>query len=105
MYKKAHKAGFATLYLNEPTFTSFMRYFVALPYLPLEELREAVEEAASWTFNPELPEKELERVERFKVYMVDYTKKFWLDSWLEPASWNFWQHSRGNTNNRYIYKP
>ena len=97
--------GFATLYVNEPTFTSFIRYFVALPYLPLEELSEAVDEAASWAFNPEIPEKELERIERFKIYLVDYTRKFWLEGWIAPASWNFWQHSRGNTNNRYFYKP
>ena len=77
--------GFATLYVNdEPTFTSFIQYFVALPYLPLEELSDAVDvdEVPSWTFNPEISQKELERMERFKLYLVDYARNFCILEFL-----------------------
>ena len=94
------KAGFATLYLTEPTFTSWIRFLVAMPYCPLAELPDAVDEAAAWVFNPELPEKQLERVTGFQTDTIVYFKGYWMNGPFSPITWNYWQHSRGNTNNR-----
>ena len=73
-----------------------------MPYLPLAELEEALEEARAWTFNPDLPEKDLTRILSFKSDTIDYFDSYWLHGSIEPATWNYWQHSRGNTNNRYL---
>ena len=90
----------STLYIQEESFATFVMSLVGLCYLPLEEIPSAMEELKHFKFDDKIAPEDMEKIERFKTNLLQYTHDQWISGDFHPRVWNFWMHGRNNTNNR-----
>ena len=88
----------ASLYLSEPTFTSFVRQVVALPFLPLTQLDSAVDELRDFDFNKSSAS--YDKIVSFKEQLLNYFEQTWIQGSFAPSMWNSWMRGNNLTNNR-----
>ena len=89
----------STLYTQCESFASFVQSLVALGYLPPSEVLVAMSELEQFQFDPEIPKDDMEKIEKFKSSILQYTYDTWIDGDFHPEVWNYWMHTSGNTNN------
>ena len=73
LWRRVQFSGCTTLYITEKTFNTFFRMLVAIPFLPLVEINDALEDLASFNFNSLHPS--LSKMEDFRDKILDYFKR------------------------------
>ena len=92
IWRRVRKLKLVRAYMNDKKFKTFVRSLVAIPFLPLNQIREALRSLAVTEFPREL--------ESSKFKLIEYLEKVWLVGKFPPKMWNLWGKSKELTNNR-----
>ena len=79
-------------YMGDKNFKKWFRSCVALPFLPPQEIEQAISSLRQTTF-------EDETCQNFLDYFMDYLESTWLNGQFILEVWNFWRKPSGLTNN------
>ena len=82
--RRVQQAGLARAYIYHVSFTTFVRRLCAISFLPLTEVREAVDELESFMFTNITSPSLLKQLEKFKVEILAYFRRTWLDGSFHP---------------------
>ena len=87
------KHGMSTLNTQCESFSSFVRSLVALCYIPPSKILVAMSELEQFQFDPDMPDiptDDMEKIEKFKSSILQYTYDTWIDGDFHPEVWNYW---------------
>ena len=88
--RQLQKHGMSTLYTQCESFASFVQSLVALGYLPPSEVLVAMSELEQFQFDPEIPKDDMEKIEKFKSSILQYTYDTWIYGNFHIEVWNYW---------------
>ena len=71
---------------------------VALPFLPINEVEAGFDSMKEYIFTGN--EADVQELNKFRDYFMDYFDNQWLNGDIRPSVWNFWMKPSGLTNNR-----
>lgn len=93
--------GLTSTYVSNMSFQIFVRQLVALPFLPMTELEDALEELKLYRFEQTSPSL-LHKLELFRDETCAYFASQWLYGDFPPRLWTCWGRSSDLTNNRLV---
>ena len=96
-WRRVAESGMTVIYMQDKGFRNWVRSVLALPFLPLNLLENAVDRLREQQFDKE--SESYAEMEKFKHEFIKYIEDVWIHGHFNPKIWNQWRKSKNLTNN------
>ena len=83
--------------MQDKDFRGFVRSVIALAFLPLNQLEQAIDDLRETEFSRKSVH--YEKIATFKDTFLDYIEEVWINGNFNPKLWNQWKKAANTTNN------